>query len=445
MKHILLTILLITYSNAERPNFIFILSDDQSWKGSSVLMDPNNPESKSDYYLTPNMEKLFASGMRFSHGYAPAPYCCPTRRSIQIGQSPARHIYQKDQVGWVDYYKKQINIPQTLKKIDPNYRTAHFGKWDHRFDEVSPEQVGYDKSDGATGNGEGGSRNSGGPAAKEDPKLIDHITDSAIDFMKNCQKEKKPFYVQLSHYAVHLDIFYKQKTLDLLKSRPLGKLHKYPEFAAMTEDMDSSMGRLLQELSKLGLKNNTYIIFMSDNGGREDLPDHKSANLNTPLRSGKGKMYEGGIRVPFTISGPGIKAGSHSKVSVSGVDILPTIASFAGGTAQHERLDGGSMKPLLLGKAKEVKRNNDFLIFHHAIKRKPQTAIIKGDYKLVKTWKNDLVELFDLSNDLSENKNLAKKKPKKTEELLQKIENYLANNKSSTEYKPESKKKKKGK
>lgn len=434
MKIFVLNLLLALSCYAESPNFIFILSDDQSWKGSSVLMDERHPESKSDFYRTPNMEKLFSSGMRFTNGYAPAPYCCPTRRSLQIGQSPARHIYQKDQTGWVEYYKKQVNIPQTLKRINSGYKTAHFGKWDHRFDEITPAQVGYDVSDGASGNGTGGGRDSGGPAAKEDPKLIDHITNESINFMKNCKAEGRPFYLQLSHYAVHLDIYYRKETLDKVKTRKPGKLHKYPEFAAMTEDMDASIGRLLEEVKKLGIEKNTYIIFLSDNGGRTDLPKHKSPNLNTPLRQGKGSMYEGGIRVPFAIAGPGIKAGSFSNVTVSGLDLLPTIADLAGSSVHHERLDGGSLKNLLFNGSGEVKRNNNFLVFHQSIKRKPQTAIIQGKFKLVKTWQTNEVELFNLDTDLGESKNLAAELPQKTEELLAKIDTYFKESNTSTEY-----------
>ena len=138
------------------PNFIVILTDDQSWVGSSALIDPQNAQTKSDYFQTPNIERLMAMGMRFTQGYAPAPFCCPTRRSLQVGQTPARHLYQKDQDAWPSQYRKQLNIPRMLQAADPRYQTAHFGKWDHRFDEITPEDQGYDVSDGYTSNGTGG-------------------------------------------------------------------------------------------------------------------------------------------------------------------------------------------------------------------------------------------------------------------------------------------------
>ncbi|MGJ8656583.1 MAG: sulfatase [Akkermansiaceae bacterium] len=418
----------------KRPNFILILSDDQSWRGSSVTIDPSNPDSKSDYYQTPHLERLAKMGIRFTNGYASSPYCCPTRRSILIGQSPARHIYQKDQPDWTDYYNKQPTIPNTLKAIDPNYRTAHFGKWDFRFDDVTPEALGYDVSDGPTTNTEGGGRGSDGPAAKEDPKLIDYLTDRTCKFMTECAEQKKPFYVQLSHYAVHLDIFYKKETLDRVAKRKKGNDHNIPEFAAMTEDMDTGIGKVLDKVKELGLDDSTYIIFMSDNGGRTKLPGFKSENLNLPLRDGKGKLYEGGIRVPFIVSGPGIKSNVISHVPVSGVDLLPTISDIAGRKLQHGRLDGGSLKLLFTGKSESVERNNDFLVFHQAVIRKPQTALRKGDYKLVKTWEKNTIELFDLSKDLAEAKDLSKKMPEKTAELHKLMVSYLDEVNAATEH-----------
>ncbi|MCP4505952.1 MAG: sulfatase-like hydrolase/transferase, partial [Fuerstiella sp.] len=198
---------------ATSPNFVVILTDDQSWVGSSVLIDPDDERSRSDYFHTPHIERLAEMGMRFTQGYAPAPFCCPTRRSLLTGQTPARHIYQKDQKNWPLEYRKQLSLPRMLKAANPNYRTAHFGKWDMRTDEVTPEQMGYDVSDGYTGNGTGGGKGSGGPAASHDPKLILGITDRTCDFMQTQAKSGHPFFVQVSHYAVHLDIFYQEQTL----------------------------------------------------------------------------------------------------------------------------------------------------------------------------------------------------------------------------------------
>jgi arylsulfatase A-like enzyme len=138
---------------AERPlppSFLLILSDDQSWVGTSLPMIPGRPDTASDHHRTPNLERLAAQGMRFTDGYSPAPYCCPTRRSLQIGQSPARHEYQRDRQGWPAVYRRQLNVPRLLKAADARYRTAHLGKWDHRYDGISPADQGFDVSDGVT-------------------------------------------------------------------------------------------------------------------------------------------------------------------------------------------------------------------------------------------------------------------------------------------------------
>lgn len=406
-----LAALAVTLPGQERPNFVVILSDDQSWVGASVQMDPRDARSQSDYFRTPGLERLAQRGMTFTDGYAPAPFCCPTRRSLQVGQTPARHLYQKDQQNWPTAYRRQLNIPKLLKRTDPRYRSAHFGKWDHRFDRPTPEQMGYDTSDGDTGNGTGGGKGSGGPRAADDPKLIDHITGRACAFLEEQAASGDPFYLQISHYAVHLDIFYRQATFDLARSWKPGKKHSMPAFAAMTADMDASIERVLDKLDELDLTSRTYVFFLSDNGGRATIPGAGEPTVprNHPLRGAKGSMYEGGIRVPFFVAGPGIEPGAVSRAPVTGLDILPTLADLAGFPDQlPDSVDGGSMAPLFRGRG-SVERNREFLIFHQAVGRKAQTGLRLGNWKLVKTWAGDQLELFDLAKDVGEKRDLASK------------------------------------
>ncbi|MEM9160999.1 MAG: sulfatase-like hydrolase/transferase [Verrucomicrobiota bacterium] len=415
--------------NADSPNFIVILSDDQSWVGSSLQIDPKDERTRSDYFRTPQLERLAREGMSFTRGYAPAPFCCPTRRSLLVGQTPARHIYSKDQRRWTGEYRRQLSLPQMLKKADSNYRTAHFGKWDMRFDEVTPEEMGYDESDGYTDNGTGGNKGSGGPAARTDPKLIFEITERTRAFMEASAVAGKPFFVQVSHYAVHLDIFYREETLDTVSDWKQGTKHHIPEFAAMTSDMDEGIGSVLNKVESLGLEDSTYIFFLSDNGGRNSMPGHKDVSLhrNDPLRDGKGSMYEGGIRVPFLVKGPGIARGSFSRTPVSGLDIFPTLAELSGYKMELPRvLDGGSLAPILIGTGEgEVRRSNPFMIFHQAVARDAETALLMGDYKLIKTWKKARLELFDLSEDVGEERDLSKKMPAKVDELHQLMVDFL--------------------
>ncbi|MCH1506115.1 MAG: sulfatase-like hydrolase/transferase [Verrucomicrobiales bacterium] len=412
----------------EKPNFIVILTDDQSWVGTSLQIDPKDPRSKSDYYQTPNLERLASIGVSFTDGYAPAPFCCPTRRSLLIGQTPARHLYQKDQKSWPAKYRKQLSIPRMLKAVDAHYVTAHFGKWDSRFDGVLPEEMGYDVSDGKTGNDTGGGKGSGGPAVAADPKLIGGITSRAITFMENQVSAERPFYVQLSHYAVHLDIFYSKGAMARAKARPPGTKHTMAEFAAMTDDVDRAVGEVLDKVESLGIKESTYVFFLSDNGGREAIPMAPEAKLplNHPLRDGKGSVYEGGIRVPFVVVGPGVKQGSLSRVPVTGLDILPTLADLADYRSPlPDSLDGGSLRSVLRG-GDTVTRARPFLIFHQAVARKAQSAIREGDFKLVKHWKQKQVELFDLSQDRSEARNLSQKMPDVREDLERKLDGFLS-------------------
>ncbi len=412
------------------PNFVMIVTDDQSWVGTSLQIDPADERSKSDYFRTPNIERLAATGMRFTRGYAPAPFCCPTRRSLVIGQTPARHIYQRDQENWPKVYRKQLSLPRMLKAANPAYRTAHFGKWDSRFDGVAPEEMGYDVSDGKTGNSTGGGKGSGGPSAKADPKLAFSMTKRATDFIQTQVRESHPFFVQVSHYAVHLDIFYRQETYNVEEARAKGQKHSLPEFAAMTHDVDAAIGQLLDNIKTLGIEDNTYIFFLSDNGGRLEVPGQKKMRLprNYPLRHGKGSMYEGGLRVPFVVNGPEISAGSVSEVPVSGLDIFPTIAELAGYEKELPKtIDGGSLTPLLTNDGRgKVSRQNPFLIFHQAVARKAQSAIMLGDHKLVKTWATNRLELFNLSTDVGEKNNLAETAPQKTAELHGLMKNFFA-------------------
>lgn len=423
------SIALGVHASPSAPNFVVILTDDQSWVGTSLQIDPNDERTRSDYYRTPRIEQLAREGMRFTRGYAPAPYCCPTRRSLLIGQTPARHIYQKDQSSWTANYRKQLSLPQMLKQADSSYRTAHFGKWDMRFDDVTPAEMGYDVSDGYTDNGTGGGKGAGGPAASDDPKLIFGLTQRTCDFMESSQRSGNPFFVQLSHYAVHLDIFYRQETFETERKRPKGQKHSMPEFAAMTHDVDEGIGVVLDKIESLGLSETTYVFFLSDNGGRNSIPKQEGGTLhrNLPLRGGKGSVYEGGIRVPFMVKGPGVKANTVSEVPATGLDIFPTIAELAGYKSKlPSAVDGGSLTPVLNHEGKgEIARARPYLIFHQAVARSGDTAILMGDYKLVKTWARGRLELFNLSKDKGEEKDLSESLPDKTKELHRLMVGFL--------------------
>ncbi len=202
-----------------------------------------------------------------------------------------------------------------------------------------------------------------------------------------------------------------------------------PEFASMTADMDASIGRILDKLVKLNLTKNTYVFFLSDNGGRTSIPEapERKVPRNAPLRDGKHSFYEGGIRVPFLVMGPNIKPGSVCTLPVTGLDILPTLADLADYKEPlPDNIDGGSMRGVLQNAGKgNIQRANPFLVFHQGVDRTALSAIRLGDFKLVKTWKKNRLELFDLGKDISEANDLSGQHPEQTKKLHDQLTNFL--------------------
>ena len=422
-------------TNPTSPNFILILADDQGWNGTSVKMMHNEPGSKSYYFETPNLELLAERGIRFSDAYASAPVCAPSRYSIQFGKTPARLslIRVGMNTNHIDH-EGFTSIPKALKKINSQYRTAHFGKWGMGS---NPSVFGYDVSDGPTKNKDGNFNNNKRQwenVFKKDPKNIFSLTERAIEFIVSSKAEKNPFYLQISHYAVHTNIESKEKSYAQLKEKPKGAQQKDPGFAAMTFDLDDGLGILLKKIKELGIEDNTYIIYMSDNGSVPNIPGARKyeKSYNYPLSRGKWDAFEGGVRVPLIIAGPGIKNGSESATPVSGTDLLPTLIDLAGNkTITLNEIDGGSFASILLNKNNEqIKRAVDGIFFHVPYKngialKRPHSAVRKGDYKLIKFQDDKSILLFNLVKDKMEQLNLAAQKPEKAKELEKILDNYL--------------------
>ena len=403
---------------AESPNFIFILADDQGWNGTSVRMIENNDLSKSDFYETPNIERIANKGIVFSNAYASAPVCAPSRYSIQFGQTPAR--LKMIRVGMNTEHinhREKISIPKELKKINSNYKTAHFGKWGM---DSTPEAVGYDVSDGATKNVDGvfnynSNKLQWSNNEADDPKKIFSITQRAINFIEENNKKSKPFFLQISHYAIHSDILARGTSYKKFNSKKTGKIHDNLGLAAMTFDLDESIGLILDKLEELNLEN-TYLIYSSDNGSVPIITPRKYYNesYNYPLSRGKWDATEGGIRVPFIVMGPGIKKTRYSETPISFSDLLPTIIEIAGNKRlKNNELDGGSFKDILNQQNKTVKRKTEGIVFHVPYENKialerAHSAIIIDSLKLIKYHDNNEINLFDVKNDLSESIDLSK-------------------------------------
>lgn len=408
------------------PNIVFILVDDMGWTGTSAAMDPSRSDSQSDFYQTPHIEALADSGMRFSQAYAPAALCTPSRAAILTGKTPAElHITTPGGSRSQSYQK--LAPPRHLKELPEStltiaevlqqqgYATAHFGKW--HLGQTSPSQHGFDVHDGSPHNVV--------PASQDGPKDVFGLTARAIQFMTEQSDARKPFYLQLSHYAVHSPV----EALDASKAKfaqvPQGSIHSDVEYAAMTYDLDTSIGQLLQHIETLGLSENTYVVFMSDNGAASKPQD---AN-NAPLSGGKGTLNEGGLRVPLIIRGPGVPENRFCDEPVTGCDLFATFSEWAGVHAKA-KTDGSSLAPLAAARANAFKRAQQVFLFHYphygmGPRQKPQTAIIVAPFKLLKDLESGSYQLFDLSSDISETKNLLKAMPEKAAAMIQLMEQRL--------------------
>ncbi len=390
----------ITASSWAAPNIVLILTDDQGWSQLSELMDPGVSTSKSDYLEAPHMARMMNEGRRFTSGYSPAPLCTPTRRAILCGTTAARSGTEFASPNWIP--ADHLTIPKALKAANPDYRAAHFGKWGEQMIST-PEESGYDVSDGMTGNNTGGmpktlgvsgGHNDGPPhfIDNDDPKRTVTVTEHAVAFMGEQVKAKKPFYVQVSYYAQHLSVVTRESLLEKYEKKGTPDRGYTQAWAAMLEELDNGVGRLLDTIDKLAIKDNTYVFFTTDNGGRGTVPggDSQSTPPNYPLSGAKHSLLEGGVRVPFFVVGPGVEPGSVCRTPVAGYDFLPTFHDLAGGKPSQltPEVDGVSIRPLLSDKTmSKFERAQQALFFHRP--RRSMSAIRQHDFKLMLYWNKD--------------------------------------------------------
>jgi arylsulfatase A-like enzyme len=438
-RHLFILLLSASCALAAPPNFVIVYLDDLGWTDTSVEMIRDKSDTRSDFYQTPNLERLARQGTVFSSGYAPAPVCTPSRNSMLHGMTPARMrnavLLPKESQ---ENYQGKITIPQALKQADANYVAAHFGKWHNPT--LTPKDAGFDVTDGPTGNGEGDYlKDMKTHLPDDDPKRLVSLTQRSKTFIRDQAKAGKPFFLQLSHYSVHIwhDSF--KKTREKYRKLPRGEKcldrDYLPEeqiteshfkhdwilnYAAMIDDTDATFGELLDTIDAHGLADNTYVIFTSDNGG--------GVRQNLPLRGSKADLTEGGIRVPLVVRGPRVPKGSYCNVPVTGWDFLQTFYELAGGTIPLPAgLDGGSLKDVFEnGDKGKVTRNTEELIFHFPwYNGEPESAIRIGDYKLLKNLDTRKLTLFDLSKDIGEKTDLSGQRPELAASMEQRLEKYL--------------------
>lgn len=408
----------------DRPNIVFMLSDDQPWSGTSVPMHPDHDFSFEKGLHTPHLQEMADRGIRFSSAYAPAPVCSPTRASLITGQSPAALGWTKAGPSLAARKNPPMLAPQSDRSLDSDtvtfaellqqagYRTAHLGKW--HLGGGGPEAHGFEVSDGNIGNEESEKHKAPNPVD------LFGMARRAESFMAESKQAGKPFFLQLSWLALHSAKNALPETIAKYQAAGLRR-ERQAYRAALTENMDTAVGRVIASIDKLGLADNTYILFMSDNGG----PSRDALN------GGKGNLFEGGIRVPLVVTGPGIQPNSWSHTPVVGYDLYPTFLEWAGvqtPAGVQAELEGGSLAGLMSGQADEVDRPREGLVFHfphYQTQVTPHSAIRLGDYKLLKSHQTGRVKLFNLQTDLREKNDLSDEQPGLARDLEAKLDRAL--------------------
>ena len=408
-----------TSSDTPRPNVIIILVDDLGWVDLGC--------SGSTFYETPNIDGLARRGVRFTSAYAACPVCSPSRAAIMTGKYPARlHLTDWLPGRWDRPSQKllrpsiqqqlplqEITLGEALKPV--GYVSASIGKWHLGAEPFYPEHQGFDFNVGGTETGSppGGYFRFHTPNLKardDEEYLTDRLTEEAVRFME--RHRDQPFFLYLAHYAVHIPLQAKPEIQVKYRSKPQ---RESPQdnliYAAMIQSVDEGVGKVLRALDALKIADRTVVIFTSDNGGLSVKEGPNTpATSNAPLRAGKGYLYEGGIRVPLIIVGPGVvRRGSTCDVPVSGQDLYPTILEMAGvSLARRQVIDGESLVALLKGDG-ALRRDALYWHYPHYSNQggKPGGAIRQDDLKLIESYEDSRTELYDLKSDIGERHDLA--------------------------------------
>lgn len=441
----LLTFVLISCSRKNtKPNFVFILVDDLGWTDLGCY--------GSTFHETPNLDRLASEGFIFTDAYSSSPVCSPTRASIMTGKHPAR-VNITDWIPGDDPKNRKLLGPEdnhqlaleeeTIAEVmrKNGYKTFFAGKWHLGDTGYFPEDQGFDINMGGHHMGQppGGYYSPyKNPKLEDGPDgeyLTDRLTNESLRFLQSLEKE--PFFLYLAFYTVHTPIQACKKHIGHFSAKKddLGDEGKpilvnehsgstiinqvNAPYASMVHSMDENVGRIIDYLHESGLLDNTYIIFTSDNGGLSTMGRDRVAPTSVrPLRAGKGWCYEGGIRVPLIIVGPGI-SNSSSNIPVLSADFYPTILDMAGLTLMpQQHIDGKSLFPLLT-ENRAPDRQAIFWHFphYHGSQWTPGAAIRKGNWKLIEFYHYDKTELYNLAEDIGETTDLAAQYPEKTIEL----------------------------
>ena len=443
----------------DKPNILMIFLDDFGWRDTSYM--------GSDFYETPHLDKLAKSGMVFSNAYSCAANCAPARACLLSGQYTPRHsIYnvgtrprgksthrRLEHVPGVDTLDPAIQTwAQQLQKA--GYQTASIGKW-HLSDDPIP--YGFNVNVGGTHSGSPPRGyyppHNNIPSLKGAPKdeyLTDRLTNEACQFIEDNQAA--PWMVYLTHFAVHTPIQPKKELVQKYEGKEPGQLHNNVKMATMIQAVDDGVGKIIETLERLKIRDQTVILFYSYNGG------YGLATDMAPLKGYKGTYYEGGIRVPFFVNSPGrVAPGTESNEPITGVDLYPTLCDIAGASPPaSQAIDGKSLLPLFEQKTKSFDTGGipRSLYWHfpayldsygqgHSAEQqdalfrsRPCSIIRRGPWKLMQFFETGNLELYHLSNDIGEANNVAEQNPQIVAELLNDLQSWQTKVKAVIPVKP---------
>lgn len=441
---------LIGQSQKDRkPNVVIILADDLGWADINI----NDPYHRK-FYETPYIDQLARDGMMFTNAYSNGANCSPTRAALLSGQYyPHQPIYHVGQPGkgkmiaaenGQSLPSSKVTIAESLKML--GYKTGFIGKW-HIGDapQTGPLQQGFDLNIGGfhAGNPNGWpggyhqpNNNPHIDDAFEEEYLTDYLSRKAVEFIN--ENKNNPFYLQFSMYTPHSPYQAKPELEDKYKSKTGEKGHNHAAYAAMIESMDQSVGDILKALKDLGIEENTLFIFCSDNGGRGgyDFLGHGDNDItsNAPLKSGKGSFYEGGIRVPMMIKWPDkIASNSMSDEAIMTIDFYPTIMAAVGShPPSGYLLDGENLLPILTGQKATLDRECIYWHFpgypNSPWRTSPVSVIRSGDWKLMRFYEDEKLELYNLRYDVGEETDLSQQNPVIRDDLFHKLQRWLEDN-----------------
>jgi arylsulfatase A len=435
-------------------NVLIIHVDDLGWADIEPL--------GSDFYETPHINRLASEGILFTNSYAAAAICSPTRAAMLTGKYPARlgitdwirakfqGVTTSGQPGEYEVFEdkplktpkiqgflplEEVTIAERMKSY--GYETLHVGKWHLGEEGFYPTDQGFDVNIG--GNDLGQPPSYFDPYLPAQPRefyeittlkprkegefLTDREGDEVVDYIRS--KKEKKFFIHWAPYAVHTPIMGKPDLVEKYKQKEPGN-QRNPEYAALVESVDQNVGKVIDALEKLGLREKTLVIFTSDNGGL--IWDYENPITNNyPLKSQKGYPYEGGIRVPTIVSWPGkLPMGALSESPIITMDWIPTILDFMGENPVQEGLEGISLKPILENPSQKVDRDLFWHFPHYRLNDIVPYAIVRsGDYKLIHYFDGSQDELYNLDFDMEEKVNVISTRKAIADQLQVKLEKWL--------------------